>query len=235
MPTEISAVVIARKGSVRIKNKPTLPFGHDGNTLITHKITQLRSCSLIDRVVFGSNCPEMLESAEKAGAEIFERDNYFCDEDRCSINEAIHDMCSKIVTDVVVWAHCTNPLLSSATYDAAINFYLEKTRHGFDSLVSVAELREHLWVDTCGGGVAPFNYNPYQEKHPLAKTLPPLYMQDGGIFIQPHSSMMKNRYFFGKNPCLFCIPDVEFSDINTYRDYVAACAWYEHRQQNGVR
>jgi len=225
---EICAIIIVRSGSVRVKNKALLQFGSKNDNLLTHKIKQLKNCKFIDRVIVGSDSNKVLNFAEQAGAQPIKRDEYFCDEAKCSINEAIFDMCSKIATDVVVWAHCTNPLLSAATFDKAITTYVDNLDQGFDSLVSVVELREHLWNEH----KKPFNYNPYQEKHPLASSLPALYMQDGGIFIQSHSNMLSNSYFFGKKPYLFCIPKQEFLDINEYRDYVIAKALYQHQQAN---
>lgn len=51
---ETTAVVVARKGSVRIKSKSLLIL--DGKSLIERKIIQLQKCKHIDRVVFGSDC-----------------------------------------------------------------------------------------------------------------------------------------------------------------------------------
>lgn len=214
---EITAVVVARKGSVRIKNKALLEL--DGVTLIERKIRQLKVCKNIHRVVFGSNSEEMLTIAEKAGAEPVLRPDYFCDETRATANEMIHNMCSLIKTDVVVWAHCTNPLISPITYDAAVTQF-KSNWPNFDSLLSVITLKEHLWNENR----QPLNYDPYGLKHVTARDLPPYYMQDGGIFIQRHQDMLDNSYFFGKKPFLFEIPYDEFLDINIHRDYLLARA-----------
>lgn len=210
---EITAIVVARKGSKRVPNKNMLPL--DGQPLFLRKLTQLINSKYIDRVVFGSDSDEMLKIANSLKqVECIKRDNYHCDETKASANDMIYDMCSKIKTDIVLWAHCTNPLISNNTYEKAIETYYNNE---CDSLLSVVELREHLWKDG-----KPLNYNPYQERHTPARELPPLYMQDGGIFIQPHYQMLKNKYFFGKNPYLFVIPNDEFLDINEYRDYLLA-------------
>lgn len=92
--------------------------------------------------------------------------DYYCDESVASANEMIGNMCSLIKTDVVVWAHCTNPLLSSNTYDRAVETYFQNLPE-YDSLLSVVELKEHLWKDG-----HPFNYNPYAPKHTPARELP---------------------------------------------------------------
>lgn len=217
---EISAVIVARKGSVRVPNKNMLVLGKE--TLIARKIRQLKTCSDIDRVIVGSDSDEILEHAAEHGAEVIRRPSFYCDEQVASANDMIFNMCSLIDTDVIVWAHCTNPLLSPVTYTKALQRFFSNMPQ-YDSLLSVVEFKEHLW----GTDKKPLNYNPYQSRHVPARLLPPYYMQDGGIFIQPHKQMLENKYFFGKNPYLFTIPDEEFLDINNMRDYFLAKAIIE--------
>lgn len=219
---EITAVIVARKGSVRIKNKSMLKLGNE--TLISNKIKQLKECKKIDRIVFGSDSDEMLEHAEIYGAETVKRPEYFCNEKLASANDMIRNMMSLIETDIVVWAHCTNPLLSSKTYEDAIETYNKNLNNDYDSLLSVAEFQEHLWDEN----KKPLNYNPYQERHIPAKELPKYYMQDGGIFIQSYNQMKSNSYFFGNKPYLYVIPHKEFLDINTERDYIIAQSLYDY-------
>lgn len=216
---QITAIIVARKGSVRIKSKSMLKLD-DKESLIERKIRQLKQCKNIDRICFGSDCEIMREAATRAGAESFERPQYYCDEQKASANEMIANMLSYIRTDIVVWTHCTNPLITPTTYDKAVETFLQNSQN-YDSLLSVVELKEHLWQ---GDKSTPLNYNPFVPRHTPARELPPLYMQDGGIFIQPYEQMKANHYFFGKKPYLFEIPHEEFLDINTMRDYLLARA-----------
>ncbi|MDR0408583.1 MAG: acylneuraminate cytidylyltransferase family protein [Campylobacteraceae bacterium] len=222
MKDEVSAIIVARKGSIRVKSKSMLKLGNE--TLISRKIKQLQAAKHIDRVIFGSDSDEMLEHAKSYGAEVFKRPDFYCDETKASANDMIENMISLIKTDIVVWAHCTNPLLSSETYDRAVSVF-QSNQARYDSLLSVREFKEHLW----GEDKKPLNYNPYQARHVLACELPSYYMQDGGIFIQSYKQMAMNRYFFGKKPYLFVIPDEEFLDINDMRDYLLAKAILENK------
>ncbi|MDR0646722.1 MAG: hypothetical protein LBG46_07295 [Elusimicrobiota bacterium] len=188
---KISAIIVARKGSIRIPSKNLLKLG--GETLIERKIRQLKSAKNINRVIFGGDCDKMLEIAKNAGAEAIRRPDRFCDEKTATANDMIKNMMNLIKTDVVVWAHATNPLIDAATYDAAVQTFLDNFGE-YDSLLSVVPLQEHLW-DT--DKKTPLNYNPYQKRHVPARELPKYYMQDGGIFIQPYEQMKKNGYFFG--------------------------------------
>ncbi len=211
---EISAIIVCRKGSVRIPSKNLLPLGNE--TILSRKIKQLKNSEFIDRIIVGSDDERMLIIAKQNGAEPILRPNFYCDEKVASANDMISNMMTLIKTDIVVWAHCTNPLISSKTYDIAIKTYFQNLDK-YDSLLSVVELKEHLWKDG-----QPFNYNPYAIKHTPARELPPLYMQDGGIFIQEWKQMKENCYFFGKKPYLFTINNDEFLDINNKRDYLLA-------------
>lgn len=211
---EVSAIIVARKGSKRIKSKSLLKL--NGETLIERKIHQLQNCKNIDRIIFGSDSDEMLMLAKLAGAEVVHRPEYFCNEELASANDMIKNMMDLVETDVVIWTHCTNPLITPSTYDNAISTYFDNLDK-YDSLLSVVELKEHLWKDN-----KPFNYNLYAKRHIPARELPPLYMQDGGIFIQSYANMKNNSYFFGKKPYLFIIPEKEFLDINNWKDYILA-------------
>jgi CMP-N,N'-diacetyllegionaminic acid synthase len=222
---EVTAIIVGRKGSQRIPNKVIQPFGD--TTLLELKIKQLQSCKMIDRVVVGSDGSDILDVAGDVGAETVTRPDYFCDEKQASANEMIGNMCSLIDTDIVVWAHCTNPLLSSDTYDEFVRVFLEKEKEGYDSVLSVDVVKEHLW----GEDRTPLNYDPYGERHPLAKTLPALYKQNGGIFIQRHKDMKNNSYFFGSNPYIHVSPEEESIDINTWYDFSIAEFLYEETKK----
>ncbi len=222
---EVTAVIVGRKGSQRIPKKVLQPFGN--TTLLELKIKQLQSCKMIDRVVVGSDCFDILDVAGNAGAEPVLRPEYFCDEKVASANEMIGNMCSLIETDIVVWTHCTNPLLSSETYDEFIRLFLEKEKEGYDSVLSVDEVKEHLW----GEDKTPLNYDPYGERHPLAKSLPAMFKQNGGIFIQRHKDMKNNSYFFGSKPYIHVSPVEESVDINTWYDFAIAQFLYEESKK----
>lgn len=222
---EVTAIIVARKGSVRVPSKNLLPLGDD--TLISRKIKQLKESKYIDRIVFGSDSDEMLEHASRFGVECVKRPDYYCDERRASANEMIRNMCELIKTDIIVWSHCTNPLLTASSYDGALEALIQGEKDGYDSVLSVVEFREHLWSED----KKPLNYDPYKPRHTPARDLPPYYMQDGGIFIQPYEQMRKNSYFFGLHPFLYVIPQEEFLDINDMRDYFLAKTIIENSKE----
>lgn len=219
--TKTTAVIVARGGSKRVLRKNLLMIA--GKSLVAHKILQLQQSASITEIVVGSEDDEILAEAARYGVQAVRRPELYCDETRATANDMIRNMCELIKTDVVVWAHCTNPLVSGATYESAIQAFVRESASGHDSLLSVAELKEHLW----NHDKQPLNYNPYTSRHVLASELKPLYKQDGAIFIQPYEQMAKNHYFFGKTPYLYVMPEEEVWDINTVHDFQLAKAFLE--------
>ena len=190
-----------------------------GTTLLGYKIKKLQECEELGEIIVGSDCDEILAHAEQLGAKPVKRPDEVCDESICSANKMIGDLCGRIKTDVVVWTHCTNPNISAATYDHAIETFLNN--RNYDSLISVDLVQEHLWKDW-GDMRYPLNYNPWAKEHTLAKDLSPLYKQNGAFFIQSHENALKNSYFFGENPQLFLTDLSESTDINTEIDFKIA-------------
>lgn len=207
---EVAAIVPVRGGSVRVPGKNMRLLG--GETLLGRKVRQLKECSLVDRVVVGSDDDRMLEEAARLGAETVRRRE--TDERVSTANDMVREMMELVSTGVVLWAHCTNPLVSPATYDRALECL---GRDGCDSVVSVHKVQEHLWHPDrrtpCYNVAWCRNY-----RHIPASGMPAYWMQDGAIFIQPYARMKAVPYFFGERPYLFEVPEEEFLDVNTEYD-----------------
>lgn len=221
----VTAIIPAKGTSHRLPGKNMLAFGD--STLLGHKIDQLRQCNRIDEVVVGSDDDAILAFAAARGATPRKRDAYHCDESQCSANEMIRNLAAMVECDVVVWAHCTNPLCTPDLYDAAVDAFLDAGGH--DSLCSVTRVQRHCWQ-----GGKPANFNPWGERHPFASELEPSIFQDGAIFIQPHRQMLDNGYFYGKAPRLFEVEQPYGWDIDTARDLCIARHLYAAMRQEAA-
>lgn len=220
--TEVSALIPVRAGSKRVKNKNAQGVGQ--YSLLESCIRRLQDTPSVDRVIVGTDSDVLATIATEASAEVVWRDDDCCDESVASANMMIADFVTKVHTDVVMWAHCTNPFVSAKTYQRALESFSEVCTQGYDSLLSVLELKEHLW----GPNYLPCNYNPYQERHPLASELPAYYKQTGAFFIQHHETIKRNKYFFANRPFLFKTTELESVDINTPHDLEVAKALQQH-------
>jgi CMP-N-acetylneuraminic acid synthetase len=223
---KVAALVPVRKGSTRIPNKNLALLGDE--TLLGRKLRQLKQCTAITDIYVGTDGDELASEADKYGVNVVYRDPVCCDESQASANMMIADFVRRVDCDIVVWVHITNPFVESATYDSAVIEFAKKQTIGFDSVMSVLELKEHLWTPN----YYPLNYNPYKERHTLAKDVPSYYKQTGAFFIQPHAAMKNNSYFFGKRPYLYKTTELEAIDINTPFDLNLARAICSQQNQH---
>jgi CMP-N,N'-diacetyllegionaminic acid synthase len=208
--SEITAYMVAKGYNERLAFKNMLPFG--SSTLLGHKIQQLKESEALDRIVVGSDTTEIIEHARSFGVEVFRQEPHFCN-GSVPMNETIRDVCKVAPTDIVLWTHCTNPLVGPKTYDAAITTWLNSDH---DSLVSVSRISSHIWYQR-----SPLNFTPLIT-HVVAADLEPAYYQNGAIFIQPYEQMLETGYYYGKNPLLFELDLWESIDINNIEDYRVA-------------
>lgn len=208
---KISAVIIARKNSTRIKKK--LYQKIHGKTLIENKITQLLKTN-INEVIVGSDDEKLFEVCKKYGKKVifFKRENRFCDEKSTTVNEMVSNMLGFFKTDVVLWAHPTNPFINKNHYNEALSIF-QKKYPKIDSLFSVTEINDYFW----GTNKKPLNHNPQEKTHTLLSTkkIKPIFVDNGGIFIREHKKMIKDGRFWGKKGGMYIMNSRDGWDINT--------------------
>lgn len=212
-----TAVIPVRAGSRRLKDKNIAPFG--GSTLLEYKIDQLKQVDEIDRIVVTSDSDLMLEMAENKGVLTHKRAVEYCDEKTRTFGEVVSHICKNIQGENVLWATCTSPLVVSEHYSEAIKVYLKELQRGYDSLMSVEELKRYLWDQN-----GPLNYE-LGVKHVPSQELPPLYRVTDGILIAPRLKMIEWNYFHGVNPYRFIMDKKSSVDIDDPLDMACASAW----------
>lgn len=69
------AIIAARSGSMRVKNKNIRPFAD--SSLLAIKIEQLKRLNLFDDIIVNSNDDEILNIGLEQGVSIVKRDSYY--------------------------------------------------------------------------------------------------------------------------------------------------------------
>jgi len=217
MQKKVSALIAVRSGSVRVKNKNIRTFSE--STLLELKIKQLQSVKEINDVVVNSNSDEMLSIAKNLGAKTVKRDDYYAS-NTISMSSVFEDMAKNMDCENILYANCTNPLVSTNSYSDAIRIFLNNTS-AYDSLVSCHDIKEFLYLD----GKA-LNYDPMNQ--PRSQDLPNVVALNFAISIIPKSDMIKNRNIIGMNPYFYKLNEVESLDIDTPLDFFIAEKLYQH-------
>lgn len=214
----VSAVIAVRGHNTRLKGKNTLPFG-DTN-LLEHKINQLVSVEGLLEVVVSTEDDRMLGVAQRAGVKAVKRPSKLAD-DSAVFADLLEYFTQITVGAHLMWSPVTAPLLGTETYQRAIKTYLAALEKGFDSLISVLQLREYF-LDANG----PLNFARGQMR-PGTQSLAPLDMCTNGLVLCPADKIALWADHYGPQPYRFEVNQFEAIDIDTAEDYEHALALYE--------
>ena len=218
----VSAVIAVRGHNTRLRGKNTLPFG-DTN-LLEHKINQLVRVEGLLEVVVSTEDDKMLEVAERSGVKAVKRPSKLAD-DSAVFSDLLNYFTQITLGAHLMWSPVTAPLLSTETYQRAIKTYLAALDKGFDSLISVLQLREYF-LDTNG----PLNFARGQVR-PGTQLLPPLDMCTNGLIICPADKIAEWADHYGPRPYRFEVNQFEAIDIDTAEDYEHALALHEWKSK----
>ena len=216
----IIAVVAVRKGSQRIKNKNILPFGN--SNMLEMKLQLLKSVRNIDKIIVNSDCDKMLKIAKEYSVGAVKRDRYYASSE-CT-NSEFHGHIAEVTNcDTIFLAPVCSPFVSVESHEKAIKYYQE---NDFDSVTSVSEVKNHLWLNG-----APINYS--LENVPNSQDLPDVVKLNYGITIVDREIMKKYKRVVGNNPGFYKLNKFESIDIDTEFDLFLAKQVYKEYYEKG--
>ena len=225
MSEKIAFFLPTRKGSERVKSKNTRPFAGIEGGLVENKIKQLLATKHIDEILFSSNDEMCIAIAEKYASDsrlrIIPRPN-----ELCLSTTNLQDLICYVPTitnaDHILWGHVTTPLVEAKVYDTAIEQYLSKITKGYDSLVSVKELKNFL-LNQEGKLVNNTTDIPW----PRTKDLEPLYEINHAIFLAKRSVYTEQKNRIGQKPLLYIMDEIHSKDIDWEEDFKIAEIMYK--------
>ena len=214
---KILAVIPARQGSKRIKNKNIIKFKNKPMILHTLKIAQ--STSLIDKVIVSTNSKKILNICKKEGDETpFLREKAF--DDKSSVHEAtLHaiDQAERHFGkfDIVIQMMPNCPLRTKNTLNKAIkNFFSKK----YNSQISFFKfiLSNPWWAHKIDKKKIKPLFKNFSLKR--SQDFPVLYSPTGSIWISNIPILKKYKTFYSKNYGYYIMDYVEAVDIDTFTD-----------------
>ncbi|MFN5892880.1 MAG: cytidylyltransferase domain-containing protein, partial [Dolichospermum sp.] len=137
--------------------------------------------------------------------------------DFVSMNLVIGDDIANVPADVYLMTHTTNPLLSSATIQKALQRFLDARENGSaDSLFTVNRFQTRFYRED---GTA-INHDPNN----LIRTqdLEPWYEENSNLYIFTAESFAATGARIGRKPILFETPRLESIDIDDQTDWYLA-------------
>lgn len=225
MSEKIAFFLPSRKGSERVKNKNTRPFAGIEGGLVENKLRQLLASKHIDEILFSSNDETCIAVAEKyandSRMKIIPRPNELC-LSTTNLQDLICYVSTITDADHILWGHVTTPLAGADVYDAAIELYLSKLNEGYDSLVSVKELRNFL-LNSEGRLVN----NTTNLLWPRTQDLEPLYEINHAVFLAKREVYTEQKNRIGQKPLLHIMDELHSKDIDWEEDFKIAEIMYK--------
>ena len=210
-----------RKGSERVPKKNIRPIAGYQYGLLEIKLNQLLSSQRIDHIILSTNDPDVIayaRSVDSPRLEIRTRADELASSST-STDQLIEYAGTQVEQGDLLWTHVTSPFLTARHYDDMIEAYLAKREEGYDSLMSVNELRGFLWNDA-----GPINYDRNVEKWPRTQTLEPLYEINSAVFLAPLEVYRTRNDRIGDAPFKYVLDKIQGFDIDWEDDFLMAAA-----------
>ena len=215
----VTCFLPCRKGSERVPRKNIRPIADKPFGLLQIKLEQLLAARRIDKVVLSTNDEDIIKYArtlDSAKLDIRLRDDALSSSST-STDELIEYAGSQIEGGHILWTHVTSPFLTAALYDDVIGRYLEELENGYDSLMTVSELRGFVWDES-----GPITYDRNVEKWPRTQTLAPLYEINSGVFLAPSAVYQQKADRIGERPYKYVVDKIQGFDIDWEEDFQIA-------------
>ena len=211
MKNSIKTVLTVRKGSVRVKNKNFKPFNK--KNLLSYKIEVLKKVKNLGEIIVNTDSDEAIKIAKNYGVSFHKRDSYYASSE-CSNSEFWSHIAEVTESDYILFTHCTNPLITSKTYEELLKIFNSK-KDEFDSFNTVTEVKEFLFLEK-----KPVNFK--LDKAPNSQDLPDMIKLNFAINILSTKLMKSKKSLIGDNPYFFKLDQTESFDINTNHDFEVA-------------
>jgi len=205
-----------KENSQRVPNKNIKPFG-DSN-LLQMKLDTLKQVKNIDEIVVNSDCDKMLEIGKMNDVKTHKRDDYFASSK--ATNSEFHGHIAEITkTDSIFLAPVCSPFVSVESHEKSVDYYLNNS---FDSVTSVTEVKNHLWLNG-----KPLNYD--LDNVPNSQDLPDVVKLNYGISIVDREIMRTKNRIVGNNPGFYKLDEIESIDVDTPFDWMVAETIYKEK------
>ena len=217
----ILAIIPARSGSQRLKNKNILKF--DDKPLIAHTILEALKVKELNEIIVSTDSKEISKISKKFGANVpFLRPKYLSKSTTSSFAVVLHAINyfkkKNIEFRTVVLLQPTSPLRKANHIRKAYQLYKNKKA---DSIISVCE-NDHPkeWINHIDNSLSLKKFINKKNIFLNSSQFKKSYKLNGAIYITNIKSLIKEKTFFLKKDTFAYIMEKKYSiDIDTKIDF----------------
>ncbi|HEV8377824.1 MAG TPA: acylneuraminate cytidylyltransferase family protein [Tepidisphaeraceae bacterium] len=235
----ILAVIMARAGSVGLKNKHTLPLL--GRPVISYTFDHAIASKLITGWVVSSDSPEILSLAADAGFHTIQRPAHLASAEASVQSVLLHALSSierdcGYVADVVVTLYGNVPIRGEGAIDRGIALLQETKCDSVRSFCPVGKWHPAWMSRIEGDKVVPLHPGSIHRRQDLET----LYLHDGAVVACTRDSLMRAaktpddpHAFFGTDRRAILTAAGETVEIDQLSDLYVAEGLLRHREATG--
>lgn len=215
---KILAIIPARAGSKRIKNKNIISF-KKGKPMIVHTLDVAKKCKYIDKIIVSTESKKIQNISKLAGVytPFLRKDSY---DDYSSVQEATLSAIGQAEEhfgkfDVVIQLMANCPLRKLKTLNLSIENFFKKKLNSQISFFDYGFANPWWAHKIKNKKITPLNKkNLFKRSQDLEK----LYCPTGSIWISDISILKKYKTFYSPNYGYFILKFDEAIDIDTAED-----------------
>lgn len=209
----ILALIPARAGSKRLKNKNILQF--NGLPLIAWTINSALKSKYISKVIISSDDPTVHKLSEDfPSVFIIKRPIALASDQASSSDVALHALNCFPDYDYLILLQPTSPLRDSHDIDSAIEYLIERQARSCFSLCKAVAGDKNLCILKASGY--------FQKKIQNFLPIPSLHTINGAIYINNIQDFLQSKKFITQSSVGYVMPQSKSIDIDTIDDFRAA-------------
>jgi len=225
---KVVAIIPARAGSKRLKNKNKLPI--NGLPMVKISVIEAINSRYIDEIILSTDDNEIIDMCRTHNIKIIKRPAELCTDysttmdvvQHCITSENLDSMC------VIILLQPTSPLRNTVDIDSAIECFYNKNA---ESILSVCEVdHSPLWCNTLDKNNNMNGFISDEIQQTRSQDLEKYYRINGAIYITNVEQIMsKNKFLSDKNSFAFIMDKINSIDIDDQVDYLFACSVFNNK------
>lgn len=230
---KVTAIIPARAGSKRLKDKNKLPI--NGIPLVEISVIAASRSKYIDKIIVSTDDLEIFEICQKHNIIVSKRPEHLCGDHATTVDVVLNCAATHNLDadDLIVLLQPTSPLRETSDIDSALEFYRSRAAK---SVVSVAETdHSPLWCNILPSDNNMDKFLPSDLQNVRSQDLPQYYRINGAIYITTVMQVkITNEIISGLDSYAFVMEKSHSVDIDNYIDYLLACAIFKNNLKKEI-
>ena len=215
---KIIAIIPARGGSKRIKNKNLINFF--GKPIINYSLELAINSKIFDKVFVSTDSKKVIKTVKKKKIDIPFLRSKKNSSDSATIRDVLLEVLNKLKRNNQNFKYCCciYPTSVFLKKDQILKSFKKLKKNKLDTIITVSKSQNTILksFEINKNGMIKMNYPKYMNK--MSQNFKDYYFDSGQFFWIDIDSFLKSKKIIGKKTGSVILPNILCHDINTYED-----------------